>query len=205
MCKLYLIQLRWVWRRDEVFHHGLKSHNSPRIIMLVAVRGCLGTVGSVKISMSQSIIYPTDLARHYNTFLPFSPLHQHHYYYQPILKTPGNHTFSSQWRTERRNYCNCHRFVLKEQVCLTLRGKYFLFYQVWEASILGVMIFVWIHRKDRARGGQGEETERSVKPGDIIISYLPYQVQHSTGSIIPIKTGIFNMKIPQVLFKIIQP
>ena len=27
----------------------------------------------------------------------------------------------------------------------------------------------------------------------------------STGSIIPIETGIFNMKIPQVLFKIIQP
>ena len=74
-----------------MFHHRLKSHNSPRIIMLVAVSGYLGTVGSVKISMSQSIIYPTDLARHYNTFLPFSPPTAN--IIIQFLRTPGNHTF----------------------------------------------------------------------------------------------------------------
>ena len=87
-----------VYRRDEVFHHGLRSHNSPRIIMLVAVSGYLGTVGSVKISMSQSIIYPTDLARHYNTFLPFLSLNVIIIIIQ-FLRTPGNHTFSAQSRT----------------------------------------------------------------------------------------------------------
>ena len=206
MCKLYLIQLRWVWRRDEVFHHRLKSHNSPRIIMLVAVSGYLGTVGSVKISMSQSIIYPTDLARHYNTFLPFSPLSTNIIIIIiQFLRTAGNHTFSSQSRTAlHRNYWNCMQIG-----CLCWRYIFIWFYEKniifcfikFEKLLSWAWWYLFEYTENTRQGADREKCEASW------YHHLIFTLSggDSTGSIIPIETGIFNMKIPQVLFKIIQP
>ena len=174
-------KLRWVWRRDEVFHHRLKSHNSPRIIMLVAVSGYLGTVGSVKISMSQSIIYPTDPARHYNTFLPFSPptsslLSFNFWELQEITHSP----LSRELYTEITGIACRLVFCVGGRDLFDFTRKIFVFsYQVWEA-ILGVMIFVWIHWKYKAGSRQREVWSQLISSSHIyLIRWWLQWINHS--------------------------
>ena len=140
--------------------------------MLVAVSGYLGTVGSVKISMSQSIIYPTDLARHYNTFLPFSPptsslLSFNFWELQEITHSP----LSRELYTEitgiacRLVFCVGGLFDFTRKILFFVLSSLRSFYLGRDGICLNT-------QKIQGR----EQTERSVKPADIIISYLPYQV-----------------------------
>ena len=71
--------------------------------------------------------------------------------------------------------------VLKVQIYLILREKYnFLFYQVWEASILGVMIFVWIHRKYKAGSRQREVWSQLISSSHIyLIRCWLHWINHS--------------------------
>ena len=160
---------------------GLRSHNSPRIIMLVAVSGYLGTVGSVKISMSQSIIYPTDLARHYNTFLPFSPptsslLSFNFWELQEITHSP----LSRELHTEITGIACRLVFCVGGRDLFDFTRKIFVFsYQVWEA-ILGVMIFVWIHWKYKAGSRQREVWSQLISSSHIyLIRWWLQWINHS--------------------------
>ena len=72
------------------------------------------------------------------------------------------------------------RNYLRRRTEIVLRGKYFQFYQVWEASILGVMIFVWIHRKHKAGSRQREVWSQLISSSHIyLIRCWLHWINHS--------------------------
>ena len=91
--------------------------------------------------------------------------------------------------------------VLKVQIYLILRENIIFCFIKFEKLLSWAWWYLFEYTENTRQGADREKCEASW------YHHLIFTLSgaDSTGSIIPIETGIFNMKIPQVLFKIIQP
>ena len=105
--------------------------------------------------------------------------HQHHYYYHSISENcrKSHILLSVESLTQKLNSnCVSSRFVF----CLGGWRSWFIW--LYERNIFSFIKFekplswAWRYLFEYTENTGREQTERSVKPADIIISYLPYQV-----------------------------